>query len=84
MSKRIFILMGNPDKEGTLSNEIADTYEREAKAAGHEVRRANLGDLQFDPILHKGYKEIQPLEPDLLKVQADILWAEHFVLVYPV
>lgn len=81
--KRIFILMGNPDKEGTLSNEAADTYERAAKEAGHEVRRTNLGDLQFDPILHKGYKVIQELEPDLKKVQEDMKWAEHFVLVYP-
>lgn len=81
--KRIFILMGNPDKEGTLSNEVADAYETAAKEAGHEVRRANLGDLRFDPILHKGYKVIQELEPDLKKVQEDMKWAEHFVLVYP-
>ncbi|MDB5237346.1 MAG: NADPH:quinone reductase [Parcubacteria group bacterium] len=84
MAKKIFILMGNPDAEGTLSSQIADTYETTAKAAGHEVRRTNLGDLQFDPILHKGYKVIQPLEPDLLKVQEDMKWAEHFVLIYPV
>lgn len=83
MSKKIFILMGNPDKDGTLSNEFADVYEKEARAAGHEVRRANLGDLAFDPILHKGYKVIQELEPDILKVQEDMKWAEHFVLVYP-
>lgn len=76
--------MGNPDKDGTLSSQIADTYEQNAKAAGHEVRRTNLGDLQFDPILHKGYKVIQPLEPDLVKVQEDMKWAEHFVLIYPV
>jgi NAD(P)H dehydrogenase (quinone) len=84
MSKKIFILMGHPDAEGTLSNQIADVYENEAKAAGHEVRRTNLGDLSFDPILHKGYKVIQPLEPDLLKVQEDMKWADHFVLIYPV
>lgn len=82
--KKIFILMGNPDKDGTLSNELADTYEREAKAAGHEVRRSNVGDLAFDPILHKGYKEIQELEPSLKKVQEDMHWADHFVLIYPV
>lgn len=83
MTKKIFILMGNPDKEETLSNDLADAYEKEAKAAGHEVRRANIGDLKFDPILHKGYKVIQDLEPDLLKVQEDMKWADHFVLVYP-
>jgi len=75
--------MGNPDKEGTLSSHFADVYETEAKAAGHEVRRTNLGDLQFDPILHQGYKVIQALEPDLLKVQEDMKWADHFVLIYP-
>lgn len=80
---KIFILMGNPDKDGTLSNEVADLYVKEAEAVGHEVRRANLGDLAFDPILHKGYKVIQQLEPDLLKVQEDMKWADHFVLIYP-
>lgn len=82
--KKIFILMGNPDKDGTLSSEIASAYEQTARAAGHEVRRTNLGDLAFDPILHKGYKVIQPLEPDLVKAQEDMKWADHFVLVYPV
>ena len=83
MAKKIYILMGNPDKEDTMSSAVADTYEQAAKEAGHEVRRTNLGDLQFDPILHKGYKTIQQLEPDLLKVQEDMKWADHFVLIYP-
>lgn len=81
--KKIYLLMGNPDKDGTLSNELADAYVAAAEATGHEVRRANIGDLQFDPLLHKGYKVIQELEPDLLKVQEDMRWADHFVLVYP-
>ena len=80
---KIYILMGNPNKDGTLGAALADTYEAAAKAAGHEVRRSNVGDLQFDPILHKGYRAIQELEPDLKQVQEDIKWADHFVLVYP-
>lgn len=83
MQKKIFILMGNPDSSGTLSDELADAYEQEARAVGHEVRRANISDLKFDPILHKGYKVIQEIEPDLKKVQEDMQWADHFVLVYP-
>lgn len=81
--KKIFILMGNPDRDGTLGDALATHYESAARAAGHEVRRTNIGDLSFDPILHKGYKEIQQLEPDLLKVQEDMKWADHFVLIYP-
>jgi NAD(P)H dehydrogenase (quinone) len=53
---KIFILLGHTDSD-TLSGAFASTYERAAGAAGHEVRRLNIGEMQFDPILHKGYKE---------------------------
>lgn len=79
---RIFILLGHPNKD-TLTGEFANVYEREAIAAGHEVRRSNIGDLKFDPILHMGYKTIQELEPDLKLVQENMKWADHFVLLYP-
>jgi putative NADPH-quinone reductase len=79
---RIFILVGNPDDE-SLGSDLADVYEREATKSGHEVKRLNLGDLKFDPILHKGYKVIQELEPDLKMVQENMKWCEHFVLIYP-
>ncbi|MDO8482616.1 MAG: NAD(P)H-dependent oxidoreductase [bacterium] len=80
--KKIFILLGHPDSD-TLSGSFADEYEKGAKEAGHEVRRINIGDISFDPILHKGYKEIQQLEPDLLVVQDNIRWSDHFVIFYP-
>ena len=80
--KKIFILLGHSDKE-TFSGSIADNYERGAKEAGHEVHRLNIGELQFDPILHKGYKEIQKLEPDLLKIQDEWNWCDHIVIIYP-
>lgn len=79
---KIYILLGHPDPE-TLSGYLANTYEKSAREAGYEVRRTNIKDIKFDPILHKGYKEIQALEPDLIKVQEDIKWADHIVILYP-
>src|SRR3989338_8649585 len=81
--KKIVILLGHPDSGPTLSAEIALLYEMAAKKAGHEVRRFNVGDMRFDPVLHKGYKATQELEPDLKALQAAISWCDHFVIVYP-
>jgi NAD(P)H dehydrogenase (quinone) len=82
MSKKILVLLGHPDKE-TYSGQIADRYETVARAAGHEVTRVNIGEMQFDPILHKGYKEIQALEPDLVALQETIRAVDHVVVIYP-
>lgn len=82
VKKRILVLMGNPDKQ-SFSGHVADAYADAARKAGHEVVRVNINDLKFDPILHKGYKEIQPLEPDLKKLQDQWNWADHVVIIYP-
>ncbi len=80
---RIYLLLGHPETR-SFDGAIADAYEAAARAAGHEVRRQNVGELQFDPTLHHGYHEVQELEPDLVAAQQNILWCEHWVLVYPI
>ncbi len=80
--KNILVLCGHPDKD-SFTGTVADHYQVGAEDAGHNVERANLGDLQFDPILHKGYKEIQHLEPDLIALQEKFRAADHIVIVYP-
>lgn len=80
--RKIFILLGHSHRGG-FTAELASVYESAAREAGHEVRRLNIDELQFDPILHKGYSEIQPLEPDLIRVQENIRWADHIVILYP-
>jgi len=82
MSKNILVLLGNPDKD-TFSGQVATVYEEAARAANHNVERVNIGELNFDPILHRGYKEIQNLEPDLLDLQNKFRAANHIVIVYP-
>jgi len=80
--KKILVLLGNPDLD-TFSGRLANAYEESAREAGHEVGRINIGDLNFNPILHRGYKDIQELEPDLVRVQESISWADHLVVIYP-
>ena len=81
--KKIVILLGHSDKGETLSGQMALLYEAAAKKAGHEVKRFNLYDMRFDPILHKGYKVIQDLEPDLMTLQEAIRSCDHLVVIYP-
>lgn len=80
---RIYVLLAHPDKT-SFNGAIADAYEEAALAAGHEVRRQNLGDMRFDPVLWHGYHAVQELEPDLVAAQQNITWCEHWVLVYPI
>lgn len=83
MSKRILVILGHPSNR-SFCGALADSYIEAAQQAGHEVRQLRLGELAFDPVLHEGYQQIQPLESDLLQAQADVLWAEHLTLVYPI
>jgi len=80
--KRIFILLGHPDTD-SFNCTLADEYMRGAEESGHEVRRMNIGDMSFDPVLHKGYRVEQALEPDLLAFQENVRWCNHLVIFYP-
>lgn len=82
MSKRILVILGHPDND-SLCGAIAASCVEGAREAGHEVKLISLGDLSFDPVLHKGYARIQELEPDLVAAQEAITWSQHIVFVYP-
>lgn len=80
--KKIYILAGHPDTE-SMCNNLAYAYAHGAELSGNEVRVTKLSEMKFDPILHRGYRVIQELEPDLKKFQEDVKWCEHFVIIYP-
>lgn len=85
--KKIYVLVGDPNNDTeklSLNTMLAREYEKTALEAGHQVRFTHLADLQFDSVLHKGYRAIQALEPDLVKVQEDMKWADHIVILFPV
>ena len=80
--KKILIINGHPDKE-SLCFALAESYKKGADTNGDLCQLINLIDLNFNPILTHGYRLVSELEPDLLKVQQDILQADHLVFVYP-
>jgi len=82
MKKNILVIIGHPDAK-SFCGSLAKAYIDSAKVSGLEVRELQLGNLKFDPILWKGYRKIQELEPDLAKAQELIQWSNHIVFVYP-
>ncbi|MEL7465330.1 MAG: NAD(P)H-dependent oxidoreductase [Pseudomonadota bacterium] len=82
-SKRIFVLNGHP-AEVSLTGALVAAYAQAARDAGHDVRMAQLHDLDFD-LDHEfgGYSRTKPLEPDLEAVLTDIEWSDHVVLAAP-
>jgi NAD(P)H dehydrogenase (quinone) len=80
---RIYILLAHPDKD-SLNGAFADAYEDAAQAIGHDIRRQNLGDMTFDPVLWKGDKQVQELESNLKQAQENITWCQHWVIFYPI
>ena len=80
--KKILIINGHPDKE-SLCFALAESYKKGADSASADCKLIHLIDLDFNPILNHGYRKISVLEPDLVKMQAEILAADHLVFVYP-
>jgi NAD(P)H dehydrogenase (quinone) len=61
---------------------LAKKYKMSAIKASSNIKLVHLIDLKFNPILTYGYRKISELEPALVQIQQDILWANHLVFVY--
>ncbi len=83
MPKKILVINSNPANE-SFGKVLAEAYVDGAMAGEAEVQIIHLKDLKFDPILWGGDKSTQELEPDLVKAQELIKWAEHVVFVIPI
>ncbi|MCX7748078.1 MAG: NAD(P)H-dependent oxidoreductase [Clostridia bacterium] len=80
--KKILVILGHPDSQ-SFCGALAEAYAESAGYAGAQVQILRLGELKFDPVLWNGYNKRQELEPDLIKAQNSISWADHLVFVYP-
>jgi putative NADPH-quinone reductase len=79
----ILLIQGHPDKE-SYNSALAEAYKKGAISSGAEVREIVIAELTFNPNLEFGYRKRTELEPDLLKAQESIKWANHIVWIYPV
>ncbi|MEW6256851.1 MAG: NAD(P)H-dependent oxidoreductase [Pseudomonadota bacterium] len=84
MGTSILILQGHPDPKGThLCHALADAYARGAKEGGHDVRRIDVGTLDF-PLLRSEADYLgEAVPPVIREVQEAVLACTHLVVIFP-
>lgn len=82
--QRIVLIQGHPDVSTLhLCHRLSQAYAEGAQAAGHEVRQVDVAHIDF-PLLRSQHEWELGLLPTALKpAQADIGWAQHIVLFFP-
>lgn len=79
---RVFILVGHT-RHGTFCEAVGEAYKRGAEAAGASATLCVTSRLTYDPLLREAYERVQPLEPDLAAAHAEMLAADHIVIIFP-
>lgn len=83
-TRRLLLIQGHPDTLiPHLCHALENAYAQGAQAAGHEVRRVSVGQLDFPLLRSQQAWEAGSLPPSLAQAQADIAWAQHLVLFFP-
>jgi putative NADPH-quinone reductase len=80
---RVAAILGHPNGP-SFNRALASRYIEGLRSVGAQVDVLDLEAMDFDPILHHGYAQIQELEPDLLHAQQVIEAAEHVLIAFPV
>ncbi len=84
MGKNILLIQGHPDtSQDHLCHALADAYATAAIDGGHMVRYSMVAQLDFPLLRNQREWEQGEAPAGLRQAQADILWAQHLVLVYP-
>jgi putative NADPH-quinone reductase len=84
MGKRIVIIQGHPDSNGShYCNALADAYAAGARREGHEVHVIDVAHLKF-PLLQsqEQFRREPPCEA-IREAQEAIRWADHLVFCFP-
>jgi putative NADPH-quinone reductase len=81
---RVLLIQGHPDRSaGHLCRALEDAYADGARDGGHELRRIDVGLLDFPLLKSQDEWEHGALPSGLQQAQDDILWAEHIVFFFP-
>jgi putative NADPH-quinone reductase len=82
--RRILLIQGHPDGlQPHYLHALAQAYAEGAREAGHAVREVDVSRLDVPLLRSAEAWKHGPVPPSLLPVQADVLWAEHLVLLFP-
>lgn len=82
MSRKLLIINGNPKPE-SLGAALAERY-AEAARGSHTVSTWSLSKMRFEPNLNLSQWRDTPREDDLQKLQEEMQWADHWVIVAPI
>lgn len=77
--RHVLVIDGHPDPQ-SLTARLAASY---AGGAGEAAVPLVLRDLDFDLSLRTGYRTPQVLEPDLVRAQELLEWADHVAVFTP-
>jgi putative NADPH-quinone reductase len=84
MAKRILIIDGHPDpRPERLCTALCNAYSEAANRAGHDIRRLDVGALDFPLIRSLTEFEDSSPPPDIVAAQQAVVWADHIVIVLP-
>jgi len=84
MSKRILIIDGHPDAVAEhYLHALSTAYRDGAVAAGHKVRSIIVSELRFPLLRSQSEFESAELDESMRRCQADLTWAEHVVILFP-
>jgi putative NADPH-quinone reductase len=81
--RKILLINGHPDPHPErLCSALAAAYEAGALAAGHQVRRIEVGGLSLPLITSQAAFQAPPT-PEVAELQDAVREADHLVMIYP-
>lgn len=84
MTRNVLVINGHPDPvEARFAAALACAYVRGASGEGHQIRRLDVGALDF-PLIRSAaaFTDAEP-PPPIRDAQQAIAWADHLVIIFP-